>query len=88
MPCDERKIVGVYVCPNVVSTRRAIYKKEEFEAQNITKRSTDVQDLSCSPRTGGPSTQGSGFSPMQSCGKTISDFLDQGGRDDLEAKVF
>ena len=36
---------------------------------------------------GGPSTQASGFSPMQSRGKTISDFLDQGGRDDMDSKV-
>ena len=88
MPCDERKTVGLFVCPNVVSTQRAIYKKEEFEAQNTSKRSSDDHDLSCSPRIGGPSTQGNGFSPMQSCGKTISDFLDQGGRDNVDSKVY
>ena len=70
------------------STQRVMYKKEEFEAQNITKRSSDDHDLSCSPRTGGPSTRGSGFSPMQSHGKTISYFLDQGDRDDVVSKVY
>ena len=32
--------------------------------------------------------RGGGFSPMQSHGKTISYFLDQGGRDDVDSKVF
>ena len=75
-------------CSNAVSTQRAIYKKEEFEAQNTSKRSSDDHDLSCSPRTGGPSTQGSGLSPMQSRGRTISDFLDQGGGDGVDSKVY
>ena len=71
----------------MVSTQRAIYNKEEFEAQNITNLSSDDHDPSCSARIGGPSTQGSGFSPMQSRGKIISYFLDQGGRDDVDSKV-
>ena len=62
-------------------------KKEEFEAQNKSKGSRVDHDTCCSPRTKGPSTQGSGFSPMGSC-KTISDFLDQDGRDNVDVKVF
>ena len=62
-------------------------KKEEFEAQNKSKGSRVDQDSSNSKRTGGPSTQGSGFFPMGSS-KTISEFLDYGGRDDVDAKVF
>ena len=69
------------------SIERAMYKKEEFEAQNKAKESSVDKDLSNSPRTRGPSTQGSGFLPMESH-KKISDFLNQGSRDDVDAKVF
>ena len=87
MLCDENKTIRVCVCPNVTTTQRAMYKKEEFEAQNKSKASRVDQDPSNTPRTGGPSTQISGFLPMGSR-KTISDLLDYGGRDDVDAKVF
>ena len=83
MPSDEKKSGGVCICKKVLPTQRAIYRKEENEAIYKSKglKADNVNDLSS------PSTRGSGFSPVGSR-KTLSDFLDQGCRDDVDSKVY
>ena len=58
---------------------RAKYKREEEQAQYKSKKSRLEQEIH---------THGSGFTPMHYGRKTISDFLDIGCRDVVDAKVF
>ena len=91
MPWDENKTIGVKNCKHVPSNDRAKYKREEEEAHYLSKKARVEQDTASSHRTfsaRSPSTHGNGFSPSHSRHRKISYFLDQGGRDDVDAKVF
>ena len=91
MPWDEKKTIGVKTCTEVPAKDKAKYKREEEEAQYISKKTKVEHETSSSHRTfsaRSPSTHGSGFSTTHSGHRTMSDFLEQGGRDDVDAKVF
>ena len=95
MPWDRRvggKGPGIRACAKVSSKERAQYRKEEEEAQYKFKRLRVEQEATSSRKSFGfrsdGSTHGSGASPMQLSHRTLSDFLDQGCRDDVDAKVF
>lgn len=66
------------------------YKREEEEAQHKSKKSRVEHETLSSLKTfsgRSPSIHGSGFSSMHSGCRTILNFLDQGCRDDVDAKV-
>lgn len=91
MPWDEKKTIGVKTCGAVPQKDRAKYKREEEQAQYKSKKSRLEQETTSSHRpftAHSPSTHGSGYTPMQYGRKTISEFLDIGCRDDVDAKVF
>jgi hypothetical protein len=68
---------------------RKKYMREEEEAQNKSKKSKVESETSYRMFNGrSPSPHASGSSPMHLGHRTISDFLDQGCRDDMDAKVF
>ena len=88
MPCDQGKAVGVKNYDKVPAKERNKYKMEEEAAQNNSKRSrveSEYPKRMFRSGSGSSSTHASGFSPMR---KTLSDFLDLGGRDDVDSKIY
>ena len=91
MPWDENKTIGVNMDRQVPTKEIAKYKREEKEAQYKSKKSRVEHETSSSHRAfsaRSPSIHGNGFLPMHYGHKTLLDFLDQGCRDDVDAKVF
>jgi hypothetical protein len=94
MPCVENKTIGVKrlkTYNQVQAKDRNKYRREEEEAQNKSKKSRVESETSNSHRMfngRSPSPHNSGFSPMHSRHRTISYFLEQGCRDDVDKKNF
>jgi hypothetical protein len=92
IPWDEGKAIRVKTYEHVSVKHRNKYKEEEA-TQNKSKKSrveSKSQTSSSQRMFNGrsPSPHASGFSPMHLEHRTISDFLDQGCRDDVDAKLF
>ena len=98
MPGDGDKNLGIKICVSVPATKREKYRKEEEVALQRSKRSRGFIDSytpSGAPHhgQGSPSisTYGSGYGGSGTPGlrrRTISDFLDEGCRNDLDSKIF
>jgi hypothetical protein len=93
MPWDKGKTIGVKTYEHVLVKDRNKYKKDEEAAQNKSKKSwveSKSQTSSSQIMFNGqsPSPHACGFSPVHSRHRTISNFLDKGCRDDMDAKDF
>jgi hypothetical protein len=89
MHWDEGKTVGVKTCVEVPPKDRIKYQREEEAAQNKSKKPRVEHESSQRMFTGrSPSPHASGFSPSPSGRRTLSNFLDQGCRDDVDAIFF
>ena len=93
-PWDGEKQIGIKTCDKVSTADRAKYIKEEEDTQYRTKRSRGFfEPISPSQRTPSASSQGSGYrhggtgsSSLRR--RTISDFLDEGCRNDVDSKIY
>jgi hypothetical protein len=89
MHWDEGKTIGVKTCVEVTPKDRLKYQSEEEEAQNKSKIPRVEHESSQKMFIGQyASPQASGFSPSSSRCRTLLDFLDQGCREDVDAKKF
>jgi hypothetical protein len=87
---DEGKSIGIKTCVKVDPEERLKYQREEEAAQNKAKK-TKVEHQNTQRMFSGrvASAHGSAFSPSPSPSRrTLSYFLDQGCRDDVDAKIF
>jgi hypothetical protein len=85
---DEGKNIGIKTCVSIDSKNRLKYQREEEVAQNKTKRPRSEPENAGRMFSGrNTSSHASAFSPSSSP-KTLSEFLDQGCRDDVDAKVY
>jgi hypothetical protein len=85
---DEGKNIGIKACVIINFKDRPIYQREEEVAQNKSKRPKGEPENARRMFTGrSASPHSSAFSPSSSP-KTLSEFLDQGCRDDVDAKVY
>jgi hypothetical protein len=83
---DNKGSTGITVCPNISKEQREKYIKIEEVAKKMYGKKQKLQS-DASSRFGGntsPSHRGSGTSGSR---RTISDFHDIGGRDEVDAKV-
>ena len=100
MPGDGKKNLGIKICVSVPTTEREKYRKEEEVSLQRSKRSKGFID-SYAPsgpshygqRSPSTSTHGSGYGgtpgPKISLRRrNISDFLDEGCRNDVDSKIF
>jgi hypothetical protein len=88
MHCDEGKTIGVKTCVEVSPKDRLKYQREEEATQNESKRPRVEHESSKRMFIGRSAfPHASGFSPSSSWHRTLSDFLDQGCRDDVDAKI-
>jgi len=93
-PWDGDKQIGIKTCPAVSAADRAKCIREEEEAQCKSKKSRgffEPSSQSQAQRTPSASSQGSGYGGTRSSGlrrRTISDFLDEGCRNDVDSKVY
>jgi len=88
---DGEKQIGIRTCDKVSTADRAKYIKEEEDAQYKAKRSRGF--FESSQRTPSASSQGSGYGHGGSGSsslrrRTISDFLDEGSRNDVDSKIY
>jgi hypothetical protein len=83
---DNKGSLGINVCPNVSKEQRQIYIKLEEVALRKHGKKQKLQSDDASSRFGGtsPSPHGSTTSTSR---RTIGDFFDIGGRDEVDAKV-
>jgi len=93
MPWDEGKTIGVKSSEHVPVKDRNKYIKEEEEAQNKSKKSRveyKSQTSNSQRMFNGrfPSPHASEFSLGHSGHRTISNFPDQGYRNDVDTKIF
>eukprot|EP00253_Pinus_taeda_P002041 PITA_02041 len=94
MPWDGDKQIGIKTCTGALAADRAKYIREEEEAQYKSKKSKgffDPSSISHSQRTSPASSQGNGYEGTGSPGlrrRTISDFLDEGCRNDVDSNVY
>jgi hypothetical protein len=89
MHWDEGKIVGVKTCVEVPSKNKIKYQREEEATQNKSKKPRVEHESSQRMFTGRyPSPHASGFLPSPSGHRTLSNFVDQGCRDDVDANFF
>eukprot|EP00253_Pinus_taeda_P002348 PITA_02348 len=93
-PWDGDKQIGIKTCAAVSAANKAKYITEEEEAQYKSKKSRgffEPSSQSQAQRTPSTSSQGSGYGGTGSPAlrrKTISDFLDEGCRNDVDSKVY
>jgi len=89
MYLDEGKIIGVKTSVKVEPEDRLKYQREEEVAQNKSKK-PKVEPQSAQRMFIGQSASphASAFLPLTSRRRTILDFLEQGCRDDVDAKNF
>ena len=93
MPGDGDKNIGIKICTNVLATQREKYRKEEEASlQRSSKRSRGFIDSGPTHhgQTSSTSTHASGFGSSGTGlrRRTISDFLDEGCRNDVDSKVY
>eukprot|EP00253_Pinus_taeda_P025103 PITA_25103 len=94
MPWGGDKQIGIKTCTGVSAANRAKYIREEEESQYKSKKSKDFFEPSSqshAQRTPLGSSQGSGYGGTGSPGlrrRTISDFLDEGCRNDVDSKLY
>ena len=94
MPWDGDKQIGIKTCTGVSAAGRAKYIREEEEAQYKSKKSRgffEPSSQSQAQRTPSASSQGNGYGGTGSPAlrrRTISDFLDEGCRNDVDSKVY
>jgi hypothetical protein len=83
---DNKGSTGITVCPNISKGQREKYIKIEEVAQKKYGKKQKLQYHASSRFDGNtsPSHRGSGTSRSR---RTIADFLDIGGRDEVDAKV-
>jgi hypothetical protein len=85
---DEGKNIGIKACVIIDSKDRLKYQREEEVAQNKAKRPRGEPENARRMFIGrSASPHASAFSPS-SLPRTLSEFLDQGCRDDVDAKVY
>jgi hypothetical protein len=88
MHWDEGKNIGIKACVSIDSKDRLKYQKEEEVAQNKSKRPKGKPENARRMFIGrSASPHASAFSPWSSP-RTLSEFLDQSCRDDVDAKVY
>jgi hypothetical protein len=83
---DNKGSLGINVCPNISKEQRQIYIKMEEAAQRKHGKKQKLQSDDVSSRFGGTSPSPHG-STTPSSRRTIGDFFDTGGRDEVDAKV-
>jgi hypothetical protein len=85
---DEGKNIGIKACVSINSKDRLKYQREEELAQNKAKRPRGEPENVGRMFIGrSTSPHASAFSPSSSP-RTLSEFLDQGCRDEVDAKVY
>eukprot|EP00253_Pinus_taeda_P034313 PITA_34313 len=95
-PWDGDKQIGIKTCTVVLATDRAKYIREEEEAQYKSKKSKgffEPSSQSHALKTLSASSHGSGYGGTRSPNislrhRTISNFLDEGCRNDVDSKVY
>ena len=95
MPGDGDKNLGIKICVSVPATEREKYRKEEEAALQRSNKSRGFIGSYSGPtrhgQTSSTSTHASGFGGSGAPGlrrRTISDFLDEGCRNDVDSKIF
>jgi hypothetical protein len=83
---DNKGSLGINVCPNISKEQRQIYIKIEEVAQRKHGKKQKFQSDDVSSRFGGTSLSPRG-STTHTSRRTIGDFFDTGGRDEVDAKV-
>jgi hypothetical protein len=83
---DNKGSLGINVCPNISKEQRQIYIKIEEAAQRKHGKKKKFQSDDVSSRFGGTSSSPRG-STTPTSRRTIRDFFDTGGRDEVDAKV-
>jgi hypothetical protein len=83
---DNKGSLGINVFPNISKEQRQIYVKIEEVAQRKHGKKQKFQSDDVSSRFGGTSPSPRG-STTPTSRRTIGDFFDTGGRDEVDAKV-
>ena len=85
---DERKgSVGVSICPNISTEERRKYIQIEMAAQQKNKKQKTHSESSATSKFGSCSPSPHGTSATSGGRKTIGDFLNVAGRDDVDGKI-
>jgi hypothetical protein len=83
---DNKGSLGINVCPNISKEQTQTYIKIEEAAQRKHGKNQKLQSDDVSSRFGGTSPSPCG-STTSTSRRTIGDFFDTGGRDEVDAKV-